>query len=252
MNIDNVPFLISMAGISYLSAVTGHFVNKYSMKYIKERERYRKMLLEQTKFEYKYMEEFLQTNRNELTDQERKELANKHIRLDTEQGEIVMFYDHEKASFVWYCNTKEVPYKYLETVARKYVIDNNCSCIYAVMHEELNKGRERQAEARRKHEESLKEPNKVAATSSVFASFKSYNKKSATEMIQNKNWLFKENANRYSYRGKLEDYDKLINSNTSDTVRVVKTVNFADFVKSRQAEDNESTTSSTTSSSTID
>lgn len=246
MNLDNVSFLISMAGVGYLSAVTGHFVNKYSMKYIKERERYRKMLLEQTKFEYKYMEEFLQTNRNELTDEERKELANKHIRLDTEQGEIVMFYDHEKTSFVWYCNTKEVPYKYLETVARKYVIDNNCSCIYAVMHEELNKGRQRQAEAKKKLEEEAKEHDKKEVTSSVFASFKSYNKKNASEMIQNKNWLFKENANRYSYRGKLQDYDKLMKSDKSDNVRVIKTVNFAEFMKSRQADDAESTTSSST------
>tara|TARA_B100001121_G_C18606322_1_gene582014 strand:+ start:55 stop:825 length:771 start_codon:yes stop_codon:yes gene_type:complete len=256
MDFKNVSFFFGMAGAMSMSAVAGHLVNKYSTKYIQERNERLRMLENQKKFEYKYMDEFMATERNELTDEQRKELLTKHIRLEIEQGEIVMFYNHELESFAWYCNTKEVPYKYLETVARKYVIDNNCSCIYAVMHEELKKGRERQAKAKKEQADKLdKKDDSNSSSSSVFASFKTYNKKNADDMMKNKNWLIRENANRYSYKGKLEDYEKYIEtrkeSDTCDAVHVTKTMNFAQFKKERKTKSQPTSPSSTLSHDTV-
>lgn len=254
MDFGNTSFFFNMAGITYLSALAGYVVNKYSTKFIEDRKKYLKMQTEQKKFEYKYMEEFMETERNELTDEQRKDLINKHIRLELDQGEVVMFYNHNLESFAWYCNTKEIPYKYLETVARKYVIDNNCSCIYAVMHEELQKGRERQSKAKKEHSEK-KDEKEESTTSSVFASFKNYNKKNAADMMKNKNWLIRENANRYSYRGKLEDYENYINSNSKDETcenfQVTTTMNFDQFKKSRQAKSEPTSPSSTLSQDII-
>ena len=236
MDYKNGAFFFGMIGTTCLSALAGYVVNKHVTNYIEDRKKYQAMLEEQKKFEYKYMEEFMATERNELSEDQKKELSKKHIRMEVDQGEVVMFYSKELESFAWYCDTKEVPYKYLETVARKYVIDNNCSCIYAIMHEELKKGRERQAQAVKEHAEKDKK-HEEPKSSSVFANLKSYNKKTATDMMNNKNWLIKENANRYSYRGKLEDYDKYIQDRSSDkpcdSVEVTKLMNFAQFKKQR-------------------
>ena len=254
MDFGNASFFFNMAGITYLSAFAGYIVNKYSTKLIETRKKEIHMHEEHKKFEYKYMEEFMETQRNDLTDDEKKELLMKHIRLELEQGEVIMYYDHDLESFAWFCNTKEVPYKYLETVARKYVIDNNCSSIYSVMHEELKKGRERQFKAT-KEESEKNDGNEEPATSSVFASFKNYNKKNASDMMKNKNWLIRENANRYSYKGKLEDYNKNIdsysNEDEGDNVHVTKTMNFEQFKKSRNNKSEPTSPSSTLSHDTV-
>ena len=37
-----------------------------------------------------------------------------------------MNYDNSNNLFVYYTNTKDIPYKYLETVSRQFVIVNDC------------------------------------------------------------------------------------------------------------------------------
>ena len=84
---------------------------------------------------------------------------------------------------------------------------------------------------------------------------KNYNKKNAADMMKNKNWLIRENANRYSYRGKLEDYEKYISSNSKDETgenfQVTTTMNFDQFKKSRKAKSEPTTPSSISSQDTV-
>ena len=47
-----------------------------------------------------------------------------------------MYYSNDDESFI-YWSEKQVPYKVLETVSRKYVIDYNCKSIHINMDEEL-------------------------------------------------------------------------------------------------------------------
>ena len=47
------------------------------------------------------------------------------IKEDTPAGVIYLNYNIDYESFDYYTN-KTIPYKYLDTVARKYMIDNNC------------------------------------------------------------------------------------------------------------------------------
>ena len=123
------------------------------------------------------------------------------------------------------------------------------------MHEELKKGRERQAKAKKEQADKLDKKDDSDSSSSVFASFKTYNKKNADDMMKNKNWLIRENANRYSYRGKLEDYERYIatrkESDTCDAVHVTKTMNFAQFKKERKTKSQPTSPSSTLSHDTV-
>ena len=46
-------------------------------------------------------------------------------KINDTYGDIIMCYDHATLSFAYYAKTANIPYKYLETAARKYVIDTN-------------------------------------------------------------------------------------------------------------------------------
>ena len=125
-----------------------------------------------------------------------------------------MYYDDKNESFIYYCDNKDaIPYKYLETVARKYVLDNQCLEIYVDMYEELKEGIKRRNNERNKKEEGNKILNTI---SGPFATFRNYNMKTPESMLKTKHYILKENANRYSYRGKLEVGKQLtINANAS-------------------------------------
>ena len=136
----------------------------------------------------------------------------------TPNGNVLMFWDNNRSSFIYYSDTC-IPYRYLEVVARKYVIMNNCREIYFIMEEQLKPLKKEEIVEK-------KEEN------NVFAKLKSYNQSSIldTKNIapkkQNQNTqlpriqitqketdkneiLLKENANRYSYEGKIINFSFL-------------------------------------------
>jgi hypothetical protein len=45
-----------------------------------------------------------------------------HVRETTPQGDVIMTYDADRAMFCYYCDKRSVQFKYLEPVARKYVL----------------------------------------------------------------------------------------------------------------------------------
>ena len=178
-------------------------------------------------YEYKYIEEYQErfdelnildneNQDNPSNDSETQEKANnelskklngKKIHEITPNGDVIMYYDVTLESFVYYCDDKNIPYKYLETVARKYSLDNNCLEVFVNMYDELKKGIQRQKEAKIKKckEESmnLNDQDKQDNKNDVFVSFKQYNKTNPKEMLKQRKYITKENANRYSYRGNI-------------------------------------------------
>jgi len=132
-------------------------------------------------------------------------------REETPKGEVLMYYSHEYESFVYYAKTKEIPYKYLETLARRYVIIYDCKKLYIDIRKEYEKGLNKYKELKEnKTSESLvsgqveKNENKKKQ---LFASFKTYNRKGEVNAKQkDKIYILREKANRYSYRGKIEEY----------------------------------------------
>lgn len=147
-------------------------------------------------------------------------------------GDIIMYYDAATSSFIYYARTANIPYKYLETVSRKYMIETNSPRdIHVDIRKEYAKAKDKltkkpatatttiggdKPEQETESESKNKEEN-------VFAKFKSYNTTSnistqqATNTSNTNTNVLRENSNRYSYRGKIEDYNIICNTNVTPT-----------------------------------
>lgn len=154
-------------------------------------------------------------------------------------GDVIMCYDHATLSFAYYARTANIPYKYLETISRKYMIETNAPReIHIDIRNEYKKAKDRK--------DPINTVIKTAAASTdtktddddddddenVFVKLKSYNTVSnlnlhtttndtiekthkfvTTTADSNSaskptytNKIIRERANRYSYRGKINDF----------------------------------------------
>ena len=131
-----------------------------------------------------------------------------HVMEYTPQGNVLLTYDVSRCSFKYYSDNS-IPYRYLETVARKFVKQFNCRPIYVDMEEELkaaeekwNKEKEEEERVKaenekqmkeeaikqkkpieEKKEEAAKQKKPIEKKKSVFAKFKSYNKEAGTGKV---------------------------------------------------------------------
>jgi hypothetical protein len=152
-------------------------------------------------YENKYYDKFEDLECIELEEDYVKSLKSNIIIEKTPKGNILMYYDFEKESFIYYSDTKDISYLYLETIARKYAIQFNCKKIVVDIKKELEEA---------KKEKPKEEINKKVSKNELFASFKDYNRKgSGGSKTMNKKFIIRQNANRYSYRGKLNEYKYL-------------------------------------------
>jgi len=176
-----------------------------------------------------------------VIDEQLKKFKNKYIIEYTPLGNVLMFYNHDKLAFDYYSDLT-IPYRYLETVLRKYVITFNYRPLYIDMEEELKQyetkleEREKQIKQLQELQENEKKNNNNKTNSKdVFAKFKSYNKEAGTGRVNNapppknsipqnrmtnmnlkdvngngnEKKLLKERANRYSYQGKFLNFNIL-------------------------------------------
>jgi len=153
-------------------------------------------------------------------------------------GDIIMCYDHATFSFAYYARTGNIPYKYLETISRKYMIETNAPRdIHVDIRSEYQKAKERNNPTATATTTATATDTTDSAPQSVeggqddvFAKLKSYNTAynlhaktttttndrnvkitqtpSSTETQQSSSAILRENANRYSYRGKITDFDE--------------------------------------------
>jgi len=180
-----------------------------------------------------------------VIDERLDKLKNSFIMEKTPLGNVLMLYNNKRGSFEFYSDNT-IPYRYLETVSRKYVKTFGCRPIYSDMEEELKnyekklEDKEREKEEKQELEKRILEEKKVLdeknmsvsvvaePKKNVFAKFKSYNKEAGTghvniaappknsipnnkvtEKSSDEKVLLKENANRYSYEGKLSNFNFL-------------------------------------------
>jgi hypothetical protein len=158
-------------------------------------------------------------------------------------GDIIMCYDNATQSFAYYAKTANIPYKYLETAARKYVIDTDADkSIYIDIRKEYEKARNKLENKSDSDSSSGILETQInnadeGDDSTLYVKFKSYNtasnipvndihtkKMTALESVvlssvsgsmkgggsasnTKQGTILRENANRYSYRGKLTDYE---------------------------------------------
>ena len=157
--------------------------------------------------------------------------------IDDYYGDVMMCYDHATESFAYYARTANIPYKYLETISRKYMIETNAPReIHVDIREEFNKAKDRNTPATPATPAAPAAPATPAAAApeaDVFVKLKSYNTASNLNLHTTTNEkthkststatpasatpasastapghkIFRENSNRYSYRGKITDFD---------------------------------------------
>jgi len=134
------------------------------------------------------------------------EISNSIVVETTPNGNVLMMYDFDNQTFIYWSYESNIDYKYLETVARKYVTMFNCKELYIehtkfVSKEELDKNKQTETEEGEseqtenvtlekqegsediedvKKSESGEEPLEEKPKS-VFANLKSYKKKVDTE-----------------------------------------------------------------------
>jgi hypothetical protein len=168
---------------------------------------------------------------NFIIDKRLEKLNGCFVMESTPLGNVLMTYNKDKKAFIYYSDNT-IPYRYLEVVGRKFVKVFNFRPIFVDMEEELKlyekKLQENEEEKNRilqRDEESQKnmkiEDNKPQ-NKNVFAKLKNYNKPSAkitsapppknnTSNVVNENrkFILKENANRYTYNGKISTFNPL-------------------------------------------
>ena len=194
-------------------------------------------------YENRYFTEYDDLEEKDLTDKFVKDLTLNVIREETPKGEVLMYYGHEMGSFIYYSKTKEIPYKYLETLARKYVITYDCKRIYIDIRKEYEKGLNKYNEMKENKTTDGGSEGGAATgddggakkKKQLFASFKTYNRKSEVNIKQkDKIYILREKSNRYSYRGKIEEYkeDTMGGNETSEQSDYKdKKIDFSEFKK---------------------
>ena len=133
----------------------------------------------------------------ELSSAEKEALKIKHCKVETPAGEVLMSY--EDPYFMYYAkNGSIIPYRFLDVVARKFVLDHDCVVLYKkleVIKKEEEKKDEEKKEEEKKDEEKKDEEKKET---SVFVKKK--------KPVTKKNIVTK-TMNKFKYRGQISEYD---------------------------------------------
>lgn len=89
-------------------------------------------------YENKYVDKYNNLIPSNDPDKDKEELKKRFIIEMTPIGNVIMQYDVNKEAFVYYSDSM-IPFRYLETVARKYVCTYNCKELYIERREVVQK-----------------------------------------------------------------------------------------------------------------
>ena len=242
-----------LVGILYRHTQHYNFLSPFKYLYSKLKSSNKKVTQSQELlFEDKYFKEYdewleAQKNENENENENKECLENMYYTtvrdtINEFYGDVIMCYDHATFSFAYYARTANIPYKYLETISRKYMIETNAPReIHVDIREEYKKSKDKTnvprntatATATSASASATDDPSQGGdCGDSPFVKLKSYNTASNLNLHTTTNetkerthkfasadnkiekqetsssLIIRENANRYSYRGKLSDYEE--------------------------------------------
>ena len=192
--------------------------------------------------------------------------ANSHVRETTPQGDVIMTYDVERELFCYYCNKRTVQFKYLEPVARKYVIEHGCKRLYIDFRKEMSKANERASNPTANPAANPAAASPIAPPP-VFAQLKKYstgnngnngnnsnripNLSKINEFIKTKGLnvsastsasassnVLKEQVTHYLYCGRLDDFVDASESspiNETHDFNIIKPIDYASYKKMNDA-----------------
>ena len=193
-------------------------------------------------FEFKYIEEYDDLSNNKITNEKYDKINNKYVKETTPVGDIFMSYDKDEGAFIYYCKTSTIRYKYLDSVARLFVIKFDCKKLYYHLHDQLIKSfekldnieleRDNDSEQEKDNDSEQEKDNdseqerddekddklkldfkdiRYSNTSSdnedVFVNLKSYNTNN-NKSGKNK---FDKKCNKFIYKGNIDDFYKIYN-----------------------------------------
>jgi hypothetical protein len=121
-------------------------------------------------------------------------LANSQLLEYTPLGNVLMYYDADKDAFVYYSD-RVLPYGFIETVARRYVIKNNCTKLYLDITSPSSRSQKETVVS------GMSDGTKEPPNGGVFAKFKSYNAPKTVAIKQTQ-----QKINRYTYGGKIANF----------------------------------------------
>lgn len=212
-------------------------------------------------------EEMRKKSREIIINKKLDNFINNYILEYTPLGNIYMRYNNDKKSFEYFSNNT-IPYRYLESVCRKYVMTYWCKPIFVDIDEELKRAEVKFDECmqmkeayKKMREEEMKNNPMKNNPKDVIARMKSYNNETKNFQQQMKNrtannvlppqikanlpnvkqhsekQLLKEQANRYTWEGRLTDFCPLKNIDKK-TFDKNLTMSYYDFKRIQQEDKN--------------
>ena len=166
------------------------------------------------KYQFQFFNELENLPEREMTKEELEELRLKTVEEETPEGKIIMTYNSDTESFWYYADSTTVPYSTLDTVARVFSIKYNCKSICVNYREEWLKGKKNAVNEKEKREKEKNKP-KEPKEKSIFANFKSYNKKHGGDDVKKVYYIITEKSNKFKYKGKLYELIKNTDENSS-------------------------------------
>ena len=228
-------------------------------------------------FEDKYLDQYAMLEKPELSKDFLEGLKNNFVMEHTPVGNVIMCYDVKRESFSYYADNV-IPYRFLEVLGRKYVCTFMCAKLYNSMEDELKRldDKKQKYELELKMKEEAEEEAKAELAKfnannvntnnangkdelinteivkkSVYAKLKDYNKNVSKESMSVKvdaqknasrantsTAYLKENANRYSCDGKINNMQflKKVERKVTDKNYAMS---FADFKKMKALREKE-------------
>lgn len=168
---------------------------------------------EEVQYETQYFKELEDLPEKELSPEELAVIGEHVLMEDTPKGMVYMSYNAETEIFDYYTDKfVDVTYEILDTVARLFAITFQCKQVCVNYKEQVQKGEqnmlsEMEFDKLKKELDARNIVNNYNKERSVFASFKSYNKKNGNNSDK-KYYIVTEKANHFKYKGKICDYEK--------------------------------------------
>lgn len=170
-------------------------------------------------FEELYKEEVKKMENKSISEEDLKNKQNSFVMENTPMGFVIMTWNQEKVRFDYYADRKDIPYRFLDTVCRKYVKSFDCKSVYVDVNNELEMCKNQFDKMKQK----MLEKDQAKKKDDMFASFKKYNDKNDSSAKDNE-LLIKDKINIFKYAGMIREFS-FIKTPSKQT----KQISYADF-----------------------
>jgi hypothetical protein len=168
------------------------------------------------------------------SDQLRELISEQYVSEETPKGIVVLSYNIGTDSFEYYTDKcSDISYEILDSVARFFTVKLNCKQICVNYKAEIENGTNKMLsdiEYDKLIKENKEKMMQEREEGSVFASFKSYNKKSGNN-VDKKYYVITDKANRFKYKGKIIDYEKIRDA-AKEKKETCKNISYCDYKRS--------------------